>query len=109
MSGFKRGSTPTNTFNCNVDLTGATVFVSYAQRGTVIVEKTGNDLTITATDTGSAVELTLTQAETLRFQSGNVVDIQIRYVMSDGTADASNIIKVDAERILKDGVITYAV
>lgn len=104
MAGFRRGSTPTNVFNVNVDLTGATVFVSYSQFNKVVIEKTGAALTVTST----SVETTLTQAETLALQDG-FVEIQIRYIDSDGTADASNIIHVDAGRILKDGVITYAV
>lgn len=102
MSGFRRGSTPTHTFNVNVDLREATVYVTYSQRGQVIVEKTGDDLTITE----ESVTLSLTQAETLQFNNGRV-EIQIRYVTADGFADASNIIIVDTERILKEGVITH--
>lgn len=104
MSGYRRGSTPTHTFNVNVDLRNATVYVTYSQRGVTIVEKTGEDLTITQT----TVALKLTQSETLQFSNGRV-EIQIRYVMADGSADASNIIVADAQKILKDGVITYAV
>lgn len=104
MAGFRRGSTPTNVFNVNVDLTGATVFVSYSQNNKVIVEKTGADVTIES----DKITVELSQTDTLSFQNGRT-EIQIRYVMSDGTADASNIIAVDAQRILKDGVITYAV
>ena len=97
---MRRGSTPTNTFLVDFDLTAATIFVSYEQGGKVVVEKTGEDLTVTA----ESIELTLTQEETLRFKSGEVL-IQIRYVMPNGTADASNIIRTTAERIIKDGVI----
>lgn len=104
MSGWHRGTTPTNTFNVNVDLREATIYVSYAQRGRVVVEKTGHDLFVTET----AIDTTLTQEETLRFRPGEV-RIQIRYVLSDGTADASNIIETTSEEILKDGVITYGV
>ena len=105
---MRRGSTPTNVFTCNLDLTGATVFVTYSQRGLNLVEKTGDDLTITATQTGCTVSLELSQEDTLKFRSGNVM-VQIRYVMSDGSADASNIIQTTADAILKDGVIEYAV
>lgn len=104
MGGWHRGTTPVNTFNVNVDLREATIYVSYAQRGRVIVEKTGHDLFVTET----SIETTLTQEETLCFRPGEV-RIQIRYVMSDGTADASNIIETTSEEILKDGVITYGV
>lgn len=97
---MRRGSTPTNTFTVDIDLTGATLFVSYEQMGKVIVEKTGEDLTVTST----SISLSLSQEETLRFKPGEVL-IQIRYVFPSGAADASNIIRTTAERIIKDGVI----
>lgn len=99
---MKRGTTPTNSFSVDIDLTAATVFVSYEQDGKVIVEKTGADLTITA----DTIVCELTQEETLRFHAGRV-RIQIRYVTATGAADASNIIQTTAEQILKDGVIEY--
>lgn len=97
---MRRGSTPTNTFELDIDLTAATVFVSYEQNGQVIVEKTGSDLTVTE----DSIVLQLTQEETLRFKPGEVL-IQLRYVFPNGAADASNIIRTTAERIIKDGVI----
>lgn len=101
---MKRGTTPTNTFNVDVDLTGATVFVTYEQNGKTLVEKTGSDLTITE----DSISLVLSQEETLAFRPGPV-NIQIRYVDAFGTADASNIIKTTVDRIIKDGVIEYGV
>lgn len=102
--GWHRGTTPTNTFNVNVDLRGFTIYISYAQRGRVVVEKTGDDLYVTE----QSIETTLTQEETLKFRPGEV-RVQIRYVTPDGVADASNIIVTTAEEILKDGEITYGV
>lgn len=99
---MRRGTTPTNTFSVSIDLTEATVFVTYAQDGKIILEKTGSDLQITAT----AIRVTLSQEDTLKLHEGRV-DIQIRYVTELGAADASNIISTTAERILKDGVIEY--
>lgn len=98
---MKRGSTPINTFTVNMDLTGATVFITYKQGGNTIVEKTGSAVTITST----TLVTQLTQEETLAFSQGEV-EMQIRYVFPDGTADASDVIKTKADRILKDGVIT---
>jgi hypothetical protein len=97
---MRRGSTPTNTFDVDIDLTNATVFVSYEQGGRVVLEKTGEDLTVTA----ESIVLHLTQEETLAFVPGKV-NIQIRYVFPNGAADASNIINTTFERIIKDGVI----
>ena len=102
MASWRRGSTPTNTFTVNLDLRDATVYVTYWQNGVIIIEKTGEDLEITAT----TITVHLTQAETLLLKTGNV-SIQIRYVMEDGSADASNIITASVERILKDGEIVY--
>ena len=98
---MRRGSTPTNTFTVDIDLRQATVYVSYSQGGQVVVEKTNADLTIEE----SSIEVKLTQEDTLAFGLGEVY-IQIRYVFPfTGDADASNIIRTTADRILKDGVI----
>lgn len=102
MNSWRRGSTPTNIFNLNFDLTDATVYVTYSQKGKVIVEKTNQDLIITE----DSVVVSLTQEDTLKFAVGDV-EVQLRYVKSDGTADASNIMTVSATKILKDGLISY--
>ena len=99
---MKRGTTPVNTFRTNIDLTGATVFVTYSQRGRVILEKTGEDLTISE----DAVVTRLTQQDTLGFDAVQKVSIQIRYVFPDGTAGASNIMTAEVGEILKDGEIS---
>lgn len=104
MGTWRRGSTPTNIFNVNIDLRGATLYITYKQGGQIIVEKTGSDIFVTET----TLTVKLTQEETLRFKSGSV-RIQIRYVRQDGSADASNIIETRAEEILKDGEIVYGV
>ena len=99
---MKRGTTPTNTFKTNIDLTGAKVFLTYSQRGRVVLEKTGDDLEITA----EAIVTRLTQKDTLGFDALQKVSIQIRYVFPDGTAGASNIMTVTVGEILKDGEIS---
>ena len=99
---MKRGTTPINTFKTNIDLTGATVFVTYTQRGRIILEKTGADLEISE----DAVVTRLTQRDTLGFDAVQKVSIQIRYVFPDGTAGASNIMTTDVGEILKDGEIS---
>lgn len=103
MSGFRRGSTPRNTFRVNIDLREATVYLTYEQNGRTIVEKTNDDLTITE----KTIVSTLSQKETLRFKQDEEVEMQIRYVLSDGTADVSNVMKATAERVLKEGEIEY--
>ena len=99
---MRRGTTPTNTFSVPLDLTGATIYISYEQDGKVVVEKTGTDITV-ATD---SLTVKLTQNDTLGFHPGKV-NIQVRYVDSFGTADASQIITTSFERIIKDGEIAH--
>lgn len=101
---MRRGTTPTNTFEVDRDLTEARVYVTYSQMGKVVIEKTNEDLTITA----DSIECTLSQEDTLALKDG-IVEIQIRYITELGAADASDIMRTTAERILKDGVITYEI
>lgn len=103
MESWRRGSTPTNVFNLNIDLTDARVYVTYMQKGKVIVEKSNENLDITS----DSLVVSLTQEDTLKFAPGDV-EVQIRYVKADGSADASNIMTISATRILKDGQISYA-
>lgn len=98
--GFKRGSTPVHVWDTDIDLTGANVYINYKQNGVMLVEKSGNDVTITPT----TVSVRLTQEETLGFNVGEL-EVQIRYVFPDGTADACDVIRIQAERIIKEGVI----
>ena len=101
--GWKRGSTPINIFRVNVDLTNATVFVTYAQGGVVKIEKTGDDLIVTE----DTISTTLTQEDTLKLESNQLVEMQIRYIKPNGIADGSNIVTASVGKILKDGLIEY--
>lgn len=96
-----RGSTPVNEFDVDIDLTGATVYITYAQNGRTLFEKVGNDVTITPTK----LSCKLTQEETLLFDEKVDAEMQIAYVFSDGTADRSNVIRESVDRILHEGVI----
>lgn len=51
------------------------------------------------------ISVTLTQEETLAFDAVGTVKIQIRVLLKDGSALASDIVKTTAEVILKDGEI----
>lgn len=99
---MRRGTTPTNTFASDVDLTSAEVmFITYKQAGRTIIEKTLPDVTFGE----GSFSVELTQAETLRFNSQQEVEIQVRVKFPGDEAIASNIIKTSVGRILKDGEI----
>lgn len=96
-----RGTTPTNIFNVDLDLTTAEViYITYKQNNRVVFEKDINDITVTS----EALTVRLSQDDTLKLEEREV-EIQIRARFPDETAVASNIIKTTASRILKDGVI----
>lgn len=102
-----KGTTPTHKFNVDRDLTLARVYVTYKQRGSIIVERNNEEETNTLTIDAESVSLTLTQEETLKFYANEKVDIQIRAVFEDGEAIASNITSTYTENILKSGEIVY--
>lgn len=98
---MRRGTTPTNTFTVDVDLTSAVaLYITYKQGARVAIEKAIDDIDITS----KALTVTLTQQDTLKLQKGDV-DIQVRVRFPDDKALASDIITVPVERVLKDGVI----
>lgn len=99
---MRRGTTPTHTFTTDIDLTDAEViFITYEQAGKPVMEKTKEDLTITA----ETLTVKLTQEETLAFELGKPVEMQIRARFADGTAVASQVMRTNADVILKEGVI----
>lgn len=99
---MRRGTTPTHVFNANIDLTDAeVVYLTYKQGNKIAVEKSIDDLTITS----DSITAELTQEDTLAMRSSGEVFIQIRARFPGGSAVASNIIRVPACEILKDGVI----
>ena len=96
-----RGTTPTNIFNVDADLTTASaVYITYEQDGVTAFEKTLEDILVEA----NKLTVTLTQEETLSLKEKDV-RIQIRAKYPDGSAIASNIIITTAGAILKKGVI----
>lgn len=97
-----RGTTPTLEFTLPFDtglLAEAWVTVSQLKREvfTKELEECSRD--------GNKLSVTLTQEETLKLECSHKTEIQVRVRTADGTALASQIIAVNTERILRDGVI----
>lgn len=102
---MRRGTTPTHTFTTDIDLTGADViYITYQQDGIDLLEKNIDDVTIISEDNSYAVQVTLTQKETLAFKTSSSVYVQIRARFGN-RAPASNILKLPVEAILKEGEI----
>ena len=76
------------------------------EQGALELTKSGNDVLVTPTETGSTVAIFLTQEETLMFTKGTA-KIQIRWIDSSGIAQASPIKNIEVNPILLEGVIEY--
>ena len=99
---MRQWTTPTNTFDTDIDLTNAEViFITYKQNGHTIFEKTKEDMEITA----ESISVKLTQKETGLLDHDIPVRIQIRARFADGSAPGSNIMVVSVEEALKTGEI----
>lgn len=100
---MRRGTTPTFEVDCDIDLTGFTIFLTIKQAD----EELTLTPSVTATQTGCTLAVTLTQEQTLGFKSRQPASMQIRAVNAAGLAVASNIMQVDVGMILRNGVIAY--
>lgn len=102
---MRRGSTSATTLTVpeSLDLTAAkAVYVTFAQGGKLLTKKSGDPgLEIEA----HTVRVRMTQQETLDFFVGPV-EIQLRWIMPDGTADGTEVAKVYNKGVLLPEVIT---
>ena len=75
-----RGTTPTNTFTTNLDLsTAEVIYITYQQNGQDIIEKNINDITFGE----GSLSVELTQEDTLKLSDREVL-IQIRAKFPNG-------------------------
>ena len=103
-SGIVRGTTPTIQMSFQtIDVgTISEAYLTIRQEATgLVIEKDLSD----ALRGEGVLSWTLTQEETLQIKPPYSVQIQCRYLLSDGTAGASQIYTVYPYQILKDGVI----
>lgn len=99
---MRRGTTPTITFNLPFNVsTVRNVEVYFAQNDGLVFEKDMEDCVLS----GTTLAVTLTQAETLLLDDEEKLKIQARFVFTDGSVDATEIIKGKVKEILKDGEI----
>ena len=97
-----RGTTPTLEFTIPFDTSElAEAFVTLSQNDTIILDKALDDCKCDA----RKLSVRLSQEETLKLSCDCKTDIQVRVRTKAGDALASDIVKVDTNKILKDGVI----
>lgn len=97
-----RGTTPKLEFALPFDVDQiAESYITFVQNNSIVLDKALSDCQAE----GNTLTVKLTQEETLKLSSGKAIEIQIRVRTKFDEALASNIIRVNTERILRDGVI----
>ena len=103
---MRRGTTPTLTFTIDFDISKiVSGYITFSQNDVVILDKVIGESGVSLSE--GLLSVHLTQEETLLFKSAPVspVKVQLRLLLEDEEAIASNIIIFNAGQILKDGVI----
>lgn len=99
---MRRGTTPTITFNLPFSVTTINnCEVYFAQNDELLLTKEESDCVLS----GSTLSVTLTQNDTLLFDDEEKLQVQVRFVFTDGSVDATEVVKEKVNKILKDGVI----
>lgn len=97
-----RGTTPIHTFTLPFEVNLLKeVRISYAQSGIVVLEKTKADCTLE----GSIITVKLTQEETLKFDSGKNIEMQLKVLTTGGEVLSTRIRSVDVGRCLNEEVL----
>ena len=99
-----RGTTPDYVLTVNADLTDKAVYVTISQAG-VKVTLTNEDMTIVGGET-STIAIRLTQRQTLGLRAG-AASVQVRFVDSEGYAQATEIKTLTVSPVLLERVIAY--
>lgn len=99
---MRRATTPTHEFTLELDPTLISqIRITYAQSGEIIVTKNTEDITLD----GNVAKVRLAQEETIKFDAGKTVEIQVRILTTGNDALASEVMKIPCLRILDDGVM----
>lgn len=99
-----RGTTPTLRFK--IPYTDEQIqlgYITFSRKGEVFLDIPFTDSRVVIDD--GYVYLTFTQEDTLRFNSRTVYAVQLRILLQENIAVASNIITIPIDSILKNGVI----
>ena len=103
-----RGTTPTYTLTIEgQDLTDKTIYVTL-KIGKNLMTLTNDRLSVVYSqqDQKSIVAFTLTQEETLSFKVGTG-DVQVRFINAEGIAYATDIGKIEIDKVLLERIIEY--
>lgn len=101
---MRRGTTPTLKFKTPYAASMVEGgFVTFRQRGKVVIDKSIGDENVTIAD--NMISVDLSQQETLSLTTADDVDAQIRIILTTGKRAASNVVHIPVFEILKEGEI----
>ena len=107
---IRRGATQTHYFNLPYRVEDiVALYINYVQQGQMILEKTLEDAEFTE-DYGIC-KVRISQEDSLKFlgytiPNSDLVRVQARVLLNDGSAYTSNIINERVYDVLRDGVIS---
>ena len=94
---FVRGTTPIHQFGLPFDVTVINDFsITYSQNKKVLIKKTRGQCEII----DNTIYVYLTQEESLRFQAGKIVEVQLKLLTQDRDVLASNTYRLEVVEIL---------
>lgn len=100
MECISRGTTQTLTFTLPEEIMIDALYITFAQGGKTVLEKSLNDVEIS----GETVTLPLSQADTLAFDRG-MVTVQVAIRDGAGNVMRDNANRFEVKDVLKNGVI----
>lgn len=101
---MRRGTTPTLTFTTPYQASLIqSGYITFKQRGAIVLDAAFTDENVTVAD--NAISIALTQEQTLAMTTAAPCEAQIRAVLQDNKAVASNIVDIPVCAILKEGEI----
>lgn len=96
---MRRGDTETMTLTLPEAVTAEAMFITFRQGGRTVLEKSFENVS------GTSVNVSLGQEDTLLFAANSPVTMQLRYRDSEGNVRSSNPVRFTVGEVLKDGVI----
>ena len=97
-----RLTTPEHRFTLQLDPSAISkIRITYAQNNAIVLTKEGEGVSLD----GNVARVKLTQEETKKFTAEKEVEIQVRVLTLGNDALASDIIKVDVQKVLDDEVM----
>lgn len=99
---MRRLTTPEHRFTLQIDPSVINkIRITYAQNNAIVLTKENDDVSLD----GNVATVKLTQEETKKFTADKEVEIQVRVLTLGNDALASDIIKVDVQKVLDDEVM----